>query len=615
MTPMIPARIPVTDPGTDPARTRPTSRASGTSCSTDRKVDYPVGAPHRVVPPARRAADPRRDRGALDRGGQEGRLRGDHRRLPGRPGASPADAGRSSATPSRWAATGLDSGAELRRAAHASRAGPSPTCSPRRRATARRSTRRRTRSRPATAPAASPASAGVLTDPAVMRQFYSNMAFRRVRWVQETFACTKFPAEVSTEPTGRRWRRASTRRPGRSTRSPAPTTAADRLPRRLGRHLRQLPRDDEPPGAAVRQLRRRRARTRRPSRSRPRPTGAPTGEAVGLPARRRDVPRGASASPPPTWPRSARRWRPTRPSPSAPSPASGTGRSARVTSSPRWRWCPTSVIDDPDRATSQRSATTSRRSFARLHERRLREVLGGDHDDETSHSHDRFCSRRCSRRRLRSPPAAIRRRRSEHPSPSHGASGHRRATRTPPSTTRTTRASIRCELLGGRPEEGPPEFTSRAALLPEDALRDARRPPRLARRGHRATRRAARPVNLHAPRDQALGVANYAARVARVDGAHDRLGGQAVRHLRRGGAGDHRRTCRTARVPCGGSARCSTRDGTCTARRHQLPHRLPATPAARRPLQPDWSRRPPRIETLARPSPSPPLAAAAHTCE
>jgi len=39
---------------------------------------------------------------------------------------------------------------------------------------------------------------GVLTDPNVMKQFFSNMAFRRVRWVQETFACTKFPAEWTT---------------------------------------------------------------------------------------------------------------------------------------------------------------------------------------------------------------------------------------------------------------------------------------------------------------------------------------------------------------------------------------------------------------------------------
>lgn len=42
--------------------------------------------------------------------------------------------------------------------------------------------------------------AGVLTDPGVMTQFYSNFAFRRVRWVQEIFVCTKFPAEVSATP-------------------------------------------------------------------------------------------------------------------------------------------------------------------------------------------------------------------------------------------------------------------------------------------------------------------------------------------------------------------------------------------------------------------------------
>jgi hypothetical protein len=40
--------------------------------------------------------------------------------------------------------------------------------------------------------------AGVLTDPGLMAQFTSNMAFRRVRFVQETFDCTKFPAEVGT---------------------------------------------------------------------------------------------------------------------------------------------------------------------------------------------------------------------------------------------------------------------------------------------------------------------------------------------------------------------------------------------------------------------------------
>jgi hypothetical protein len=45
-----------------------------------------------------------------------------------------------------------------------------------------------------------PAVSGVLTDPGVMFQFVSNMGFRRVRWVQETFVCTKFPAEYSTTP-------------------------------------------------------------------------------------------------------------------------------------------------------------------------------------------------------------------------------------------------------------------------------------------------------------------------------------------------------------------------------------------------------------------------------
>lgn len=45
-----------------------------------------------------------------------------------------------------------------------------------------------------------PAEAGVLTNPGVMRQFYGNMAFRRVRWVQETFSCQTFPAEQGATP-------------------------------------------------------------------------------------------------------------------------------------------------------------------------------------------------------------------------------------------------------------------------------------------------------------------------------------------------------------------------------------------------------------------------------
>ena len=41
---------------------------------------------------------------------------------------------------------------------------------------------------------------GVFTDAGVQAQFFSNMAFRRVRWVQETFACAKFPAETTGTP-------------------------------------------------------------------------------------------------------------------------------------------------------------------------------------------------------------------------------------------------------------------------------------------------------------------------------------------------------------------------------------------------------------------------------
>jgi hypothetical protein len=42
-----------------------------------------------------------------------------------------------------------------------------------------------------------PATVGLLTHPGVQAHFFSNLAFRRVRWVQETFACTKFPAEIA----------------------------------------------------------------------------------------------------------------------------------------------------------------------------------------------------------------------------------------------------------------------------------------------------------------------------------------------------------------------------------------------------------------------------------
>ena len=43
--------------------------------------------------------------------------------------------------------------------------------------------------------------AGVLTNPGVMTQFFSNFGFRRIRWIQEMFVCTAFPAELSATPT------------------------------------------------------------------------------------------------------------------------------------------------------------------------------------------------------------------------------------------------------------------------------------------------------------------------------------------------------------------------------------------------------------------------------
>jgi hypothetical protein len=39
--------------------------------------------------------------------------------------------------------------------------------------------------------------AGILTNPGIMVQYFGNFAFRRSRFFQETFVCTKFPAEIS----------------------------------------------------------------------------------------------------------------------------------------------------------------------------------------------------------------------------------------------------------------------------------------------------------------------------------------------------------------------------------------------------------------------------------
>lgn len=41
---------------------------------------------------------------------------------------------------------------------------------------------------------------GVLTNPGMHEHYFGNLAFRRVRWVQETFACTTFPAEMNDTP-------------------------------------------------------------------------------------------------------------------------------------------------------------------------------------------------------------------------------------------------------------------------------------------------------------------------------------------------------------------------------------------------------------------------------
>lgn len=42
--------------------------------------------------------------------------------------------------------------------------------------------------------------AGVLTNAGAMKQFFGNFAFRRVKWIQETFDCLKFPVEIDNAP-------------------------------------------------------------------------------------------------------------------------------------------------------------------------------------------------------------------------------------------------------------------------------------------------------------------------------------------------------------------------------------------------------------------------------
>jgi len=42
--------------------------------------------------------------------------------------------------------------------------------------------------------------AGVITDKGAMRHYFGNFAFRRVKWVQESFDCLKFPVEIDGSP-------------------------------------------------------------------------------------------------------------------------------------------------------------------------------------------------------------------------------------------------------------------------------------------------------------------------------------------------------------------------------------------------------------------------------
>lgn len=46
-----------------------------------------------------------------------------------------------------------------------------------------------------------PVTVGLLTHPGMNALFFSNFGFRRVRWLQETFACSAFPAEIAPQAT------------------------------------------------------------------------------------------------------------------------------------------------------------------------------------------------------------------------------------------------------------------------------------------------------------------------------------------------------------------------------------------------------------------------------
>ena len=185
-------------------------------------------------------------------------------------------------------------------------------------------------------------------DGALLRQPRRSAASR---WVQETFACTKFPAEIARDRS--------------DVGGAAPYTgvwpfdsiagARQRRPHRLPRHvvgdLRELPLDHEPHRAAVRALRRRRHVPddhRRPDAARRRAAGSDAATTC-RPAR---PPRGASACRSPTCRRSA--------SAMAADPTSPSARVARM-----WNWAlgKTDIVDTlptcPPRRHRRRRSTRS----------------------------------------------------------------------------------------------------------------------------------------------------------------------------------------------------------------------------------------------------------------
>ena len=192
----------------------------------------------------------------------------------------------------------------------------------------------------------------------------------------------------------------------------AAPTREDRLPGHVGRHLRELPHDDEPHRAAVRELRRERRLQRDddPGADVPSPGTPKAALADWLPAERRPS-RGATASRSPTSRASARPSRPTR-----------TSRSCAVNRV--WNYAMSrgdivndlatipSVVTDPlvKDFTDERPEDQATHS-QRLHVRRLREVLREERKDHETHcSHPRLVGVALRARMLATAPNDVTRR-------------------------------------------------------------------------------------------------------------------------------------------------------------------------------------------------------------